>query len=57
MVAAAMLNLLPVYILTLSRLGIQNAPAYQISSKSVNILRSYDVLYISYFQDGFRPPS
>ena len=30
----------------LSRLGIQNASAYQISSKSVNISRSYDVLYI-----------
>ena len=31
---------------TLSRLGIQNASAYQISSQSVNILRSYDGLYI-----------
>jgi len=30
----------------LSGLGIQNASAYQVSSKSVNILRSYDVLYI-----------
>ena len=31
---------------TFSRLGRQNASAYQISCKSVNISQSYDVLYI-----------
>ena len=44
MAVAAMLNLLPVYILTrFARLGRQNASAYQISCKSVNIWRSYNV--------------
>ena len=33
---------------TFSRLGRQNASAYQISCKSVNISQSYDVSYISY---------
>ena len=31
---------------TFSRLGRQNAPEYQISCKSVNISRSYDISYI-----------
>ena len=46
MAAAAMLNLLPVYILIFSRLWIQNASTYQILCKSVYILWSYDVSYI-----------